>query len=195
MARRVQAITKTVNPKDDVTLARQRAMGMVTQSDQDLRISRLETIAQSERERWQFITSPWYYRGSITQGGTGFYFTTVAIPSATSTFAGVDQKGFISPVAGYVCGCYVILNKVLSSGSIAGGVKIRGADHVFEESRIFANVAPLSANSFLAASPTSGVPIARGEELIPGLDGKAVTSATAPLNAQIVLIIAFRMNQ
>lgn len=194
MAKIVNNKSRSINPADDVAISKQRSLGMVTQADQDLRISRLESAYQQQEKPWSYINSPWYYRGSIPSGASGNYFTTIAMPTNTSTFGGVDQLLFVSPVSGYVVGCYLMISNTLTSGSVCGALSINNTvTHLIEDSRIFAGVAPTNANSALTINPTTGIPIARGTLLRPVIAASSATVASGVINAHIVLILAFKV--
>lgn len=201
MARIVKPSSRSVNPNDDTRLARQRAMGLVTQSEQDLRISRLESVSQRQEKPWQFINTPWYYR-EIPVGTTTFLNPHIPMPTAVSTFAGISGRDFVCPVSGYIAGCYFIHNKSAAEFT-AGSLSVvarkfvnasQSVNHVLAESRISFNMTYSSAHSYLLDNPAAGIPVGRGERWRPGFatDGLTWTGATTMV-AQVMLIIAFKV--
>ena len=201
MARIVKPSSRSVNPNDDTRLARQRAMGLVTQSDQDNRISRLESISQRQEKPWQFINTPWYYR-EIPVGTTSFLNPHLPLPTAVSTFAGLTGRDFVCPVSGYIAGCYIIHNKgtaEFTAGSIVVVARkyvtaVQSVNHVLEESRISFDMDYSSAHSYLLDNPAAGIPISRGERWRPGFSTQSLTWTGSPtMAASVMLILAFKV--
>lgn len=198
MTRVSRPTSRSVNPKDDARIAQQRSMGMVTQSDQDKRISRLESIAQRQEKPWQFINMPWYYR-EIPIGTSAFLNPNFAVPTAASTFAGITGRDFVSPVSGYIAGAHLVLSKEMTAGSVAIVARkyinaSLGINHVLEESRISFGDDYLVGSSYILENPEAGVPIGRGERWRPGFTTDTLSwSGATTMVGQVFLVIAFKV--